>query len=268
MRAKTFSIPVLIVCAALAGPALLPADPIAVRYAEGLVHGFLALRTLDGTPLANGDLIQVARGVRVTSQLAFHFKDGSLHDETTVFSQSDRFRLLSYHPVQKGSTFPRPLDMTINAESGQVTVHYSDGGKEKVENEHLDLPPDLANGMMIVLLKNVSPKDLPPTLSYVAATPKPRLVKLVMSSVGSDAFSTTGLGRRATHYVIKVEIGGLAGVLAQILGKEPPDNHVWILESAAPAFVKSEGPLYLGGPSWRIELTSPVWPPARPAAKQ
>jgi hypothetical protein len=23
--------------------------------------------------------------------------------------------------------------------------------------------------------------------------------------------------------------------------------------------VKSEGPLYLGGPPWRIELTGPVW---------
>jgi hypothetical protein len=28
----------------------------------------------------------------------------------------------------------------------------------------------------------------------------------------------------------------------------------------APAFVKSEQPFYLGGPVWRIELVSPVWP--------
>jgi len=254
--------------AALTAPAILPADPVAVRYAEGLVHGFLALRTLDGTQLANGDLIQVARGGRVTSEVVFHFKDGSLHDETAVFSQSDSFRLLSDRLIQKGPAFPKPLDMTINAESGQVTVRYEDGGKAKVDDEHLDLPPDLVNGIIIVLLKNVSATNPPPAVSYVAATPKPRIVKLLISSVGSDAFSTAGLGRRATHYDIKVEIGGLAGLLAPILGKQPPDNHVWILEGAAPAFVRSEGPLYLGGPSWRIELTSPVWPAARPAAKQ
>src|SRR5947207_5357233 len=31
----------------LGGFTLSPAEPVAVRYAEGLVHGFLALRTLD-----------------------------------------------------------------------------------------------------------------------------------------------------------------------------------------------------------------------------
>ena len=44
-------------------------------------------------------------------------------------------------------------------------------------------------------------------------------------------------------------------------GKGMP-GFVWILEGEAPAFVKSEGPLYFGGPVWRIELTSPVWPKA------
>ena len=265
---KTRLVAALIVCAALSGPAISPADPVAVSYSEGLAHGFLALGALDGTQLAIGDVIQVARGGRVTSEIAFHFKDGSLHNETTVFSQSDRFRLLSDHLVQKGPAFSRALDMTINAESGQVTVRYDDGGKEMLDNEHLDLPPDLANGMMmIVLLKNMSPASLPATFSYLAATPKPRLVKMAVSNAGSDAFSATGPGR-ATHYVIKVQIGGLAGLLAPILGKQPPDNHVWILEGGAPAFVKSEGPLYLGGPSWRIELTSPVWPSARPAANR
>ena len=61
----------------------------------------------------------------------------------------------------------------------------------------------------------------------------------------------------------KVDIGGLTGALASMFGKEPPDNHLWILDDAAPAYLKSEGPLYVGGPSWRIELTSPVSPAAR-----
>jgi len=40
----------------------------------------------------------------------------------------------------------------------------------------------------------------------------------------------------------------------------PPDNHVWIVTADVPAFVKFEGPLYMSGPAWRIELTSPLWP--------
>ena len=46
------------------------------------------------------------------------------------------------------------------------------------------------------------------------------------------------------------------------LGKQPPDSRVWVLAGDAPAFVRSEQPLYAGGPLWRIELTSPVWPSA------
>ena len=137
----------------LGGFTLSLAEPVAVRYAEGLVHGFLALRTLDGTLLANGDLIQVARGGRATSQLTFHFKDGSVSDETAIFTESGKFRLLSDHVTQKGPTFPRPLDMAIDAQAGRVTVRYKDDdGKEKVEDKQLELPPDLANGMMIVNL--------------------------------------------------------------------------------------------------------------------
>src|SRR6476619_2251163 len=52
-------------------------EPVAVRHTEGLVHGFLILRTLNGRTLADGDLIQTARGATVTSRLVFRFKDGS-----------------------------------------------------------------------------------------------------------------------------------------------------------------------------------------------
>jgi hypothetical protein len=103
----------------------LRAEPVAVRYPEGLVHGFLVLRTLDGRSIADGDLSQVASGVRVTSRLTFRFRDGSLYDESAVFTQRDQFRLVSYRLVQKGKSFPRPLEMSIDGGSGQVQVRYT-----------------------------------------------------------------------------------------------------------------------------------------------
>jgi hypothetical protein len=249
------------IAAALLGPSIATGDPVAVRHAEGLVHGFLLLRAPDGSALASGDLIQNVRGDRVTTRLLFHFKDGSLHDETAVFSQRGHFLLLSDHLVQKGPAFKQPLEMTIDRAGGQVTVRYkNDHGEEKSEVEKLELPPDLANGIIITLLKNVRREALPPSVSFVAATPKPRLVKLKISAAGAEPFSTAATARKATHYVLKVDIGGLAGVLAPLLGKEPPDSHVWVLDGEAPAFVKSEASLFLGGPAWRMELVSPVWP--------
>jgi hypothetical protein len=241
--------------------ALASGDSVAVRHSEGIVHGFLVLRTLDGKRIADGDLIQRAQGARVTSRLTFHFTDGSISDETAVFSQKGHFRLISDHTVQKGPSFPMPLEMSIDVASGDVTVRYTDDkGKQNEEKEHLDLPPDLANGLILTLLKNVNPAAPPKTLSYVAATPKPRLVKLELTSTGKQRFSTGGMRRSATHYVLKVDIGGLSGLIAPLIGKQPPDSHVWILGGAAPAFVKSEQPFFMGGPLWRIELVSPVWP--------
>ena len=253
---NAYGIAALLACSASTGAA----QTVAVRHSEGIVHGFLALRTLEGTTIAGGDLIQRARGTHVTSRLIFRFKDGSVHEETAVFSQRKNFQLLHYRLVQKGHTFPRSIDMSVDATSGAATVRYTDkDGEQKTESDTIEAAATLVNGLTLILLKNIQPGTLPGELSYVAATPKPMLVKLAVSSAGEERFTTVGLPRRATHYVVKVKIGGLKGVVASILDKTPPDTHVWILQGEAPAFVKSEGPMYLGGPIWRIELVSPVW---------
>ena len=258
---------VLLAALGLLSGSALRSETVPVRHTEGLLHGFLVLRTMQAETIADGDWIQTTRGDRVTDHLVFRFSDGSTHYETAVFSQRRSFRLLNAHLVQKGPAFPHPIEMTIEASSGQVRVRYSEDGKEKVTTEHLDLPPDLANPIMVLtLLKNIRP-DAPQTkVSVVAATPKPRIVKLAITAEGEESFSTGGTSRKAKRYLVKVEIGGLTGLMAPLLGKEPADTHVWILDGEAPAFVKSEGPLYLGGPIWRIELTSPVWPQQAPAA--
>jgi hypothetical protein len=160
------------------------------------------------------------------------------------------------------------MDLSIDVRRGQVTVRSTgDDGKEDVKTEHLDLPPDLANGMVLSIMKNIRP-DTPETkVSMVVATPKPRLVKLAISPHGEESFSIAGSPRKAMHYAVKIELGGITGLVAPLIGKEPPDIQVWIIGGEAPAFVKEEGPLYEGGPIWSIQLTSPVWPRAPSGSK-
>lgn len=233
---------------------------VAVRYPEGLAHGFLSLRSFQGAILADGDLIQSARGDRVTSRLLLRFNDGSVHDETVVFTQDRTFRVVTDHLLQKGPAFPQPVEVWIDAPAGTVKVRYDDHGEQRVVSEKMDLPPDLANGLVLTLLKNVDPREPFTRVSLIAATPKPRLVHLVLTPSGEDGFRLGGSSRQATHFVAHVEIGGLAGLVAPILGKQPPDTHVWILEGDAPAFIGSEGPLATGGDPWRLELASPAAP--------
>jgi hypothetical protein len=232
-------------------------DTVPVRHVEGVIHGFLVLRTLSGEAIANGDLIQTSRGPTVTSRLVFRFNDGSIHDETAVFTQSRRFRLVSDHLRQRGPTFPHPLDMRIDARTRVVTVHTEDDGHPKEYSEKLDADDDVVNGLLLTVLKNLRPAAGPVKFAFVAATPKPQVVTLSVSSAGTERFETGGYARRAVHYVVKIEIGGLKGVLASVFGKEPPDSHVWVLADEVPSFVRSEQPLYAGGPVWRIELVAP-----------
>lgn len=252
---------VLLIFACLFSSAPALADPVTVRYKEGLTHGFLSVSTLDGDLIGTGDLTEVAHGDRVTSHLDLRLKDGSRQEETTVFSQRGVFRLISYHLTQQGPAFKTPTDLSITASTGQVTVQYTDdGGKGSTESEHMKLPPDLANGLVPTLLKNLRPEDPRLEVSMIVATPKPRLVKLSISTHGNDKFSVVGWGREAIDYTVKVDLGGIAGVVAPMIGKQPADTHIWILGGDAPVFIKSETMAFAGGPIWRIELASPTWP--------
>ncbi len=258
MRSRILAILLASICI-LSGVAAL-ASQVAVRYREGSIHGFLVLSTLDGVAIAAGDLTQTTRGDQVTTQIAFRFKDGSRQEETTVFSQRGNFRLISYHMVQKGPAFKNASDLWVSCATGQVTVRYTDkDGKEKVENEHLALPPDLGNGLIPILLMNIPSGTQQIEIPMVVAAPKPRLVKIVVNAEGTEPFSLGGFSREAVHYVGKIDLGGVAGVVAPIVGKQPPDAQIWMLRGEAPIVLRSETLSYAGGPIWRTELASPDW---------
>ncbi len=230
-----------------------------MRHREGLVHGFLVLRTLNGETLADGDLIQNESGDRVITHLVFHFKDGSLYDETTVFSQRRYFQLIKDHLVQKGPAFKKPIELTTDDTTGRATARYMEDGKAKTATENVHGHADLANGLVLILLKNIHPSSMPLKVGMVVPTPKPKLVKLAITAQGEENFETGKVERRAMHSVIKIEITGLSGIAASLLGKQPPDTNVWILGGKAPAFVRYEGAFEAGGPIWRIELAAPLW---------
>ncbi len=255
MRVRAF----LNALALLLVPTLLLAAPVPVHYREGSVHGYLALRTLDGKIIASGDLVQKMVGDRVISHLVYRFKDGSIDDEKAVFTQHNQFRLLSDQHIQKGPFFPKPMNVLIRTETGEVTVRYWERGQEKVETNHLDLPPDLANGIILDVIKNVPQKETETQLSYLAATPKLRLIKLTVMPAGSESFRSAGASRKANRLTVKADLGGIAGLIAPLIGKQPADGKVWIGTGEVPAFIRAEQPLYLGGPLVRTELTSPVW---------
>jgi hypothetical protein len=214
--------------------AALNAAPIAVRHIQGYIHGFLVLKDTDDKVLASGDLTQLPNGNRVAATLTLHFMDGSLYEENSTFSQSRAYRLLTYKQVMKGPSFTIQQTLSLDAASGNVNIQYLDkDGKEKTIADKLSLPPDLANGILSMLLTEADPAA-DPTLSMVVTSPKPRVVKLKISRSGQDAYSIGGVNAKATHYVVKIDIGGITGVAAKAVGKQPPPVDMWIAAGNAP----------------------------------
>ena len=170
------------------------AEPVPVRRVQGYLHGFVVLKDMDDKILASGDLTQTPSGNRVTTILNLHFKDGSLYQETSVYSQRRTFQLLTYKQVQKGPSFKTPETLSLDTSTGKVNIQYTDkDGSAKTIDDTLSLPPDLANGILPTLLTQVDPK-VETTLSMLVSTPKPRVVKLKIAASEPDSFTVGGVG--------------------------------------------------------------------------
>jgi hypothetical protein len=246
-----------LLCLPLFRPITATAEQVPVRHIEGVTLGFMVVRTLDGTPIAYGDLKQVVKDGRVNDDLSFHFKDGSFYEEITVFTQNREFHLVSDQVLQKGPSFKQQMESWINAETGEITVHSFDKGKDKWVHKRISMPEDASNGLVFTIVKNIRPDVPQTTVSMVAASTTPRIVKLEIFPANEKVISVGLVTYKAQHFIIKFKIMGIAGVVAPVVGKQPPDMHVWVAKSEAPTFIESEGPLYQDGPIWRIQVTAP-----------
>ena len=240
------------------------AAPVAVRFPEGVTHGFLIVRSLTGETIGQGEMTQVVKeGDLVESQLVFRFKDGSLHDEKVAFSQQRVFTLISYRLVQRGPSFPDQLDVSIDRGTAQYTVRSQAGaqGKEEVLSGRVDLPKDVYNGMLITVSKNL-PKGADETVSVLAFTPTPQIVNVQLRAIEEQSLHIGDLSSKVTQYVFTPQIGMVRELFGKAIGKLPAEFHYncWILVDAAPSFVQFEGPLQLMGPIVRIGLMSPRLP--------
>ena len=226
------------------------AEPVRVQFQEGVTRAFPVVRSLTGQKLAQGDLIQVARGDRVDSRMTFRFADGSLYDEHVVFSQTGVFNLIRYRIVQRGPSFPESIDAAVDRETGRYDVRYraDEDSPEEILSGQFTMPADVYNGMLSLVLKNL-PRRTDTIVQVVAFTPKPRLVKMQLVAVADDRVLVSDSSMQVVRWAIRPQLG----LFASLLVSDIPDVQCWILPGEAPAFLKAEGPLYFQGPIWRIE---------------
>jgi hypothetical protein len=239
-------------------PSTYAATGVPVRFAEGSEHGFLELTTADGAVIAHGDQLQIERNGEVTTRMIFYLPSGSVFEETVTFTQQGSFAMQSYHLVQSGPSFGDDIDATVSR-SGKYIVR-SKSHKDGRDHEYtgtLEMSPDIYNGMVSTVAKNISTHDAT-VMHIIVFTPEPRVVAIELTPSATARVHLGKHGESATDYTVKPKLGFVLNLAAKLTRKLPPDTHIWIVNDGVPAFVRSEGPLYTG-PVWRINLTSPTW---------
>ena len=88
----------------------------------------------------------------------------------------------------------------------------------------------------------------------LAPSGKGRLIKLAITPDEEGHFSIVGIRKTANVFRVKVELGGVTGLVAPIVGKQPSDTLVWVAGGNAPALVREVGQMYEGGPIVDIQL--------------
>jgi hypothetical protein len=237
------------------------AAPVKVRYPETTTQGWVELTDLAGKVLGHGELTQWHERGAVANRLVIHFADGSLFDEQLRFSQHGVFRLLSYHLVQRGPSFTTSSDVQFDR-SGRYRARRrtTPDADEETAAGTIAIPDDVANGMMSTLLRNL-PAGASASAHLLAFTPQAIVLDLHLTPEGSDAFAVGDFDPKATRYLAEPKVPGLKGVVAKMIGKDPPSVRYWITSGRTPVFVRFEGPLYADGPPWRIEQAAPRWKP-------
>lgn len=239
----------------------LRAEQVPVIHRQGAVHGFLLLKDENGKEIAVGDQTNQVHGDVIHARTIFHFRDGSLDDEETIYRQRSTFELIFDHHIQKGPAFTKPSDVTIDVRKGLVS--WIDSGKDnQPKSQHMQFPHDLANGIIPLLVQDY-PHGAPDLkVSYLGVDSKPRLVTLDIKPDGADKVFLGWSERHADRFNVHFDLGGIAGIVAPIVGKQPPDIGVWTLAGAdapVPVFVKLVGPLYENGPTWTVLFSAPTW---------
>ena len=226
-----------------------PAEPISVKHLQRPMHRLMVARSEAGKIIANGEFSQVVQGDEVTMRLTYHFLDGSIDDETTTYRQQGTFRLVRNHHIQKGPFFVKPVDFTVEAATGIASSRTEDkDGKIHVDSHHIDLPDDLANGFVGTLLLNLPQNAAPFRVGMLAPVAGGRLIQLLISSEGEQPFHTAGQTLKAAVFRIHPELGGIVGVIARLIGLQPKDVMVWVLEGEEPAVMRIVGQLGGYGP--------------------
>jgi hypothetical protein len=175
----------------------------------------------------------------VETSLVLRFHDGSVYEEHVTFTQRGTLELQRYRVIQRGPSFPDWLDATVDRATGRYDVHYrgDDDGRWQQLSGTLTLPADTYNGMLPVLLKQLT-GVVPHHVQIVAFTPRPRFVTVRATPVGEEPLVIRERLMTTMRYQLKPQLG----LFASLLIADIPPAYLWVAPGDVSEFVRFQGP--------------------------
>ena len=214
----------------------------------------MVARSEDGKTIASGEFSQVVQGDEVTMRLTYRFVDGSIDEETTTYTQQGTFRLVRNHHIQKGPFFSKPIDFTADAATGMATSRTTDKNSRIHIETSINMPNDLANGVFRDIAAECAAQYDAVSGECWRCVSGRRLIRLLISPEDEQTVHLAGQALKATVFRIHPELGGIVGMIARLIGLQPKDVMVWVLEGEEPAVVVIVGQLGGYGPVVSSEL--------------
>jgi len=247
-----------------------PATPRAVAPEALSVHGFPALRNLEGRTLANGDFAQWLEDGRLHMRMRYDFEDGRRIEERAVFAfdRGLRQERWSWREDRDGQPI-RHFD--VDLERGIVSGEKHEKGEISRWDEEVDVQPGHAfAGFGFSIALKIHRERLvggePVTLDAVVFTPDPRVVPVELSYAGIEEMRMAGRVLRGDRFDLEPQIPWIVDLFVHA-----PGTRVWLTHPPPAAFLRSEGPLLEpGDPVIRVDLlpgegSGPAGPAASPS---
>lgn len=197
------------------------------------------------------------------NQLISRFKDRSLHDERVNFTQKRVFSLQSYTLIQRGPSFPATMDVAMERKTGEYRVLSFQDGSVNTRS-----PAGSLTGQCVERRGGHAPTKprggIRRNRSHDRLHARTQVIELKLIPATDRTIYIGDLAKQVTQYVLEPQLNSVTMFFGKLLGKLPRTfhYHFWLLTDDVPAFGGFEGPLYLNGPTWCIEQTTPpkLWP--------
>jgi hypothetical protein len=214
------------------------AQPVKPRQVLGTLHGFPSMSDTSGQVIADGELTQERAGDRVRVRIRWAFADGRDVEERDEFQVDEILAQRRFSFVEsRKETELRRFEVDFLAGTA-VAVTRNEKGEVEREESKLELPAGRAFAGYGTALA-VSDLSLGPgaaaEISFVAFTPKPRVVTLKVTRDREEPLSVAGRSIPTDRYTLHAEIPFPASLFVSA-----KDAHLWFTHTPPPALVRAE----------------------------